>query len=116
MDKSKKMMERLWAEMLADFFGNDMFFDAMEERLAQRTLPDERTKPLFKQFHSKERIVGEALTPVGASSFSIAPILYDETKINPAEDEEDKAHRKEMHKKMEEMSEEEINEHKEEKD
>ena len=120
MDKSRKekMIERLWAEMLADIFDNDTFFDMMEEKLQSKLMPSERNIPHLKPFKAKDghKVVGEAITPVGPHSFSVAPIIFDESALHPKTDEDDEetAFRKEA--KMEEMSEKEINEHKEKED
>ena len=116
MDKSRKekMIERLWAEMLADIFDNDTFFDMMEEKLQSKLMPSERNIPHLKPFEAKgsQRVVGEAITPVGPHSFSVAPIIFDESALHPDSDEDNGKSEAEM----EEMSEKEINEHEKKKD
>lgn len=118
MDKNRKRIEHMWAELLADFFDNDVFFDAMEEKLHSRIMPNERNIPHLKPFTAKNghQVVGEAISPVGPSSFSVAPIIFDESALDPKTDEdtEETAFRKEA--EMDEMTEQEINEHEKEED
>ena len=120
MDKNKKekMIERLWAEMLADFFDNDTFFDAMEEKLHSRLMPNERNIPHLKPFEGRDghKVVGEAITPVGPSSFSVAPIMFDESALDPPSDDDAKETAFREEAEMDEMSEKEINEHEKEED
>mgnify|MGYP003150711049 FL=1 len=118
MDKNRKRIEHMWAELLADFFDNDVFFDVMEEKLHSRIMPNERNIPHLKPFTAKngQQVVGEAISPVGPSSFSVAPIMFDESALDPKTDEdaEEIAFREEA--EMDEMSEKEINEHEKEED
>ena len=120
MDKSRKekMIERLWAEMLADIFDNDTFFDMMEEKLQSKLMPNERNIPHLKPFEGRDghKVVGEAITAVGQRSFSVAPILFDESALDPKNDEDDKETAFREEAEMDEMSEKEINEHEKEKD
>ena len=118
MDNNRKRIEHMWAEILADFFDNDVFFEAMEEKLQSRLMPNEQNIPHLKPFTAKngQQVVGEAISPVGPSSFSVAPIIFDESALDPEinEDTEETAFREEA--EMDEMSEKEINEHEKEED
>jgi hypothetical protein len=90
--KKKKYMERLWAELLADMFGNDVFAEVLEER---RSYDDDfvddghdRTpvgqyalgKPLGL---GNKKVIGEAVNDVGSNSFTVSPVVFDETKLDP---------------------------------
>ena len=118
MDKNRKRIEHMWAELLADFFDNDVFFDVMEEKLHSRIMPNERNIPHLKPFTAKngQQVVGEAISPVGPSSFSVAPIMFDESALDPKTDEDAKETAFREEAEMDEMTEQEINEHEKEED
>jgi len=118
MDKNRKRIEHMWAELLADFFDNDVFFDVMEEKLHSRIMPNERNIPHLKPFTAKngQQVVGEAISPVGPSSFSVAPIIFDESALDPPSDDDAKETAFREEAEMDEMSEKEINEHEKEED
>mgnify|MGYP003146896563 CR=1 FL=1 len=88
MKRKKRNMARLWAELLADMFDNDVFFDLMDERMSYHEDDAERTP--MGQFTlggtiglGTKKIVGESVTEMGDNSFSVSPVVFDDTMLDP---------------------------------
>jgi|TARA_R100000008_G_scaffold84729_2_gene72896 hypothetical protein len=84
--RRRRNMARLWAELLADMFDNDVFFDVMSENM--RPEPAEKTPvgqfTLGKSLGlGSKKIVGESVTEMGDNSFSVSPVVFDEALLDP---------------------------------
>ena len=84
--------------MLADMFDNDVFFDMMDDiskppRQHPRQHSSNKTPlgdfELGKKIGFNKEVVGESVTNVGGNSFSVSPVVFDASKLDPEITEEE---------------------------
>ena len=69
--------------MLADMFDNDVFFDMMDEKLEPSAKTPLGEFELGKKIGINKKVVGESVTNVGGNSYSVSPVVFDASKLNP---------------------------------
>lgn len=75
--------------MLADMFDNDVFFDNMDEKLKPAKKTPIGEFELGKKIGFNKEVVGESVTNVGGNSFSVSPVVFDASKLDPEITEEE---------------------------